>query len=242
MVSLMNVHLPSLMQLQRAEGGQVLPWPNGSILSGKLMQPTEGAGMMLVLGNYRVRVEVPPNTPAGHIWLQLLQKAMPGQFRLLTQTQAENLIAEMLQRKGETSEQGQEAKSKSMHKEQSAWSRLHIEQFPFTLEADGQLATLLDKDDGHTQGLLKEETEGDASFKLSGRLDLTHMGGLAFSLDAKKDKWKLNVHLANPVFKQEVGQALQLWLAERRGLPASLEGHVVDVMPSNAGQMLNREG
>ncbi len=238
----MNVHLPSLMQLQRAEGGQVLPWPNGSILSGKLMQPTEGAGMMLVLGNYRVRVEVPPNTPAGHIWLQLLQKAMPGQFRLLTQTQAENLIAEMLQRKGETSEQGQEAKSKPMHKEQSSWSKLHIEQFPFTLEADGQLATLLDKDDGHTQGLLKEKTEGDGSFKLSGRLDLTHMGGLAFSLDAKKDKWKLNIHLANPALKQEVGQALQLWLAERRGLPASLEGHVVDVMPSNAGQMLNREG
>lgn len=242
MVSLLNVHLPSLMQLQRAEGGQVLPWPNGSILSGKLMQPTQGEGMMLVLGNYRVRVEVPPNTPAGHVWLQLLQKAMPGQFRLLTQAQAENLIAEMLQRRGEVSEQGKETKSKPMHTEQSAWPKFHIDHFPFALEAGGQLLTLLDKDDGTPQGLLKEEMQGDESFKLSGRLDLAYMGGLAFSLDAKKGIWKLNVHLANPVFKQEVGQALQLWLAGRRGLPATLEGNVVDIMPSNAGQMLNREG
>lgn len=240
MVSLLNVHLPSLMQLQRAEGGQVLPWPNGSVLSGKLMPPTSGAGMMLMLGNYRVRVEVPPNTPAGHVWLQLLQKAMPGQFRLLTQAQAENLIAEMLQRKGEPSEQGQAAKPKSMPTEQTVWSKLNSDNFPFAVEADGQRLTLLDKEDGHTQGLLKEESLGHDDFKLSGRLDLQHIGGLAFSLVGEKDAWKLDIQLANPMFKQDVGQALQVWLAERHHLPASLQGSVVD-MPENFGQMLNRK-
>jgi len=241
MVSLMNVHLPSLMQLQRAEGGQVLPWPNGSVLSGKLMPPTTGAGMMLVLGNYRVRVEVPPNTPAGHVWLQLLHKAMPGQFRLLTQAQAESLISEMLQRKGEPSEQGHTAKAKSTHSEQTAWSKLNTDNFPFAFEADGQRLTLLDKDDGQPQGLLKEESLGHDAFKLSGRLDLAHVGGLAFSLEGQKDTWKLDVQLANPKFKQELGQALQVWLAQRQHLSASLQGCVLD-MPQNFGQMLNREG
>jgi len=236
----MNVHLPSLMQLPRLEGGQVLPWPNGSILSGKLMQPTEGAGMMLVLGNYRVRVEVPPNTPAGHVWLQLLQKAMPGQFRLLTQAQAENLIAEMLQRKGEASEHEQTATSKPKQAEQTSWSKLNTEHFPFAFETNGQHLTLLDKDNGHTQGLLKEECLAHDRFKLSGRLDLAHMGGLAFSLEGQKDTWQLDIHLANPVFKQALTQALQAWMAEPHHIPTELEASVVE-MPSDFGQMLNRE-
>lgn len=229
------------MQLQRAEGGQVLPWPNGSVLSGKLMPPTQGAGMMLVLGNYRIRVEVPPNTPMGHVWLQLLNKAMPGQFRLLTQAQAESLIVEMLQRKGESPEQAHSAKAKPMQSEQSTWSKLQTDSLPFAFEAHGQHLTLLDKDDGHTQGLLKEETWGQDTFKLSGRLDLAHMGGLAFALEGKKNTWRLDVHMANPMFKQEVAQALELWLAEPHHIPATLETSVVD-MPLDFGQMLNREG
>ncbi|MDQ7001897.1 MAG: hypothetical protein Q9N02_04330 [Ghiorsea sp.] len=237
----MNVHLPSLMKLQRAEGGQVLPWPNGSVLSGKLLPPTQAAGIMLVLGNYRIRVEVPPNTPMGHVWLQLLQKAMPGQFRLLTQAQAESLIVEMLQRKGDSPELAHTAKEKPMQSEQTAWSKLQTDSFPFAFEAHGQRLTLFDKEDGQTKGLLKEETWGQDIFKLSGRLDLAHMGGLAFSLEGKKDTWRLDVHMANPLFKQDITQALQLWLAEPRHIPATLETSVVD-MPHDFGQMLNREG
>ncbi|MDX8388690.1 MAG: hypothetical protein R8M46_09210 [Ghiorsea sp.] len=247
MVSFLNVHLPLLMQVNRSEGGTLLPWPNGSLLSGRLMPPTEGSGAMLMLGNYRVRVEVPPNTPMGHIWLQLMQREMPGQFRLLTNKQAEALIAEMLQQsntkegvpRGANQEQGS---TKGQAGSQQEWGKLPTDNLPFTVEAYGERLMLRDEQGGGTQGLLQKE-EGKDSFTLSCRLDLEHLGGLAFSLEGTPDKtWKVHIHLENKVFKYDVEQKFVDWLAQQQVDGAQkLEGSVFDYIPETLGRSSDRK-
>jgi len=255
MVSFLNVHLPVLMQVNRSEGGTLLPWPNGSLLSGRLMPPAEGSGAMLMLGNYRVRVEVPPNTPMGQIWMQLLQRELPGQFRLLTDKQAAMLIADMLKKNDPKAEllknMPQEQNTAKASGEQHAvrysagqqeWGKLPTDSIPFGVQAYGDRLMLLDQKDGGAQGLLQKD-EGVNTFMLSGRLDLEHMGGLAFSLEGRADApWKIHVHLANHTFKHEVEQSFLDWLEKKQQeVTHPLEGAVFETMPESLGLDHGRE-
>jgi len=257
MVSFLNANLPVLMQLSRAEGGTLLPWPNGSVLSGRLTPPTEGTGAMLMLGNYRVRVEVPPNTPMSQVWLQVLQRELPGQFRLLTDKQAAVLIVEMLkqqQTKPEVSkniaqEQGQAKQSAHQSanqpiNQQQEWGKLPSDVLPFDAQSYGERLMLLNQQDGSAQGLLQKE-EGKDGFMLSGRLDLDNLGALAFSLEgqAAGNTWKVHIHLENGNLKHDVEQAFATWLEQHQTsrLP-TLAGAVFDVIPENLGSASTRSG
>jgi len=232
MSSLFQVHLPSLLPIQRSEGGQMFPWPNGSLLSGRLVMDSDGQGMMLLLGNYRLRAEVPPNTPTGHVWLQLLKKASPSQFRLLTETQAQTMLANLLQ------QQDEEAitQEKPRIRQTSSWGRLYSDHFPFLLEARGDYATLRDKTDKQPQGLLQEQSSS-LGFRLSGRLDMPKLGALSFSLHGTATQWKLDMHFVDAHVRQEVWPALCDWL-ESRQAAAEISSEVVD-SPCFSGHVLN---
>ena len=256
-----NVHLPVLLQVSRSEGGTLLPWPNGTLLSGRLMPPTEGAGAMLMLGNYRVRIEVPPNTPMGQAWLQLMQREMPGQFRLLTDKQAIALIADLLQKSNLKSEalnhvagkdkpasqqaaqQGQAGGASGAQTGSQEWSKFQADTFPYGVETYAERLMLFDKRDGGTQGVLQKE-EGQQGFMLHGRLDLEHMGATAFSLEGKEGSpWKINLHMANQSQKQHIEYLFSQWLQEKQSEQTTeLEGHVFDSIPQSFGSSGEREG
>jgi len=247
MVSFLNANLPVLMQLNRAEGGTFLPWPNGSLLSGRLMPPTEGAGAMLMLGNYRIRIEVPPNTPMGQTWLQLLQREMPGKFRLLSEKQALALVVDLLQQNtssGKTNKPLQQDKTQLAHamNNQQEWGKFNADNLPFQAEFHGEHWMLYDKKDGHTQGLLQQDRHGQG-FMLHGRLDLEHIGAVAFSLESQQDKpWKVLIHLANRQFKVDVEQLFLSWLNNKQQhTQQALEGAVFESMPTLLGGLKARQ-
>lgn len=246
MVSFLNVHLPVLLQMNKAEGGTLLPWPNGSLLTGKLMPIADAAGVLLVLGQYRVRIEVSPNTPMGQVWIQLLQREYPGKFRLLSDRQAVMVLMEMLQKHGRkldglAQEQAQTTSQSSSHAQAIApkaqdWARLPIDQLPFaTLIHDDRL-TLVDSEHGQTRGMLHQEKDS-AGFMLHGRLDLDALGAMAFALEGKEGQaWHITLHTQNNDLKLEIERAFAAWLAERQADYAQpLLGTVHDFMPEALG-------
>jgi len=75
------LNMPDLVQA----GSQTrLPWPDGSVITARLV-PTDAPGTaLLMLGSYRLLAQVPPATPMGEVWLMLVNRQMPARFALLT--------------------------------------------------------------------------------------------------------------------------------------------------------------
>jgi len=241
MTSFLNVSLPVLMQVNRAEGGTLLPWPNGSLLSGKLMPLEEGAGALLVLGNYRVRVEVPPNIPMGKVWLELLQREKPGQFRLLTERQALEFITELLQK-----HQGK-AVSHQSHKadvdsQKNEWAKFPFASAPFYAEPHGERLMLLD-DDQSPQGFV-QKNETQEGFMLHGRLDLPQLGAVFFQLQGGQGKpWKVSVFHRGEEGDLRLNAQFESWLEAQREVFPTLEGSLQQNIPAHLmSQTLLREG
>ncbi|MDQ6989173.1 MAG: hypothetical protein Q9M19_04760 [Mariprofundaceae bacterium] len=250
MVSFLNANLPILLQLNRAEGGTLLPWPNGSLLSGRLSPAADGAGTMLMLGNYRMRIEVPPNTPMGQMWLQLLQREKPGQFRLLTDQQAIRFIADLLHKNTDKllpnkplpNAAMQQQAASTAHTPLQELARMGGDHFPFHVELHGQHVMLYDQKDGHTQGLVQQDQHGHG-FMLHGRLDLEKLGAVAFSLEEKNGAaWKIHVHLHDYQSKVNIEPMFQRWLQERQQQSQQpLEGFLFDSIPADLGVSTTRE-
>ncbi len=232
------------MQVSRSEGGTLLPWPNGSLLSGRLMPPETGSGAMLMLGNYRVRIEVPPNIPMGKIWLQLLQREMPGQFRVLTEKQAILFIAEMLDKNKDKPELFKALQTEQQQKQQGkdTWLKFPVESLPFMAEQFGERLMLLHPKHQQPQGFVQKEEEQNG-FMLHGRLDLEHLGALAFALEGRDgEAWKVHIHLENKALKQEVEQQFLAWLqGKEKQSKLRLEGAVFDAIPESMGSHSERK-
>lgn len=246
MVSFLNVHLPVLLQMNKVKGGTLLPWPNGSLLTGKLMPIADATGVLLVLGQYRVRIEVPPNTPMGQVWIELLQREYPGKFRLLSNRQAVLMLMEMLQKHGRkldglAQEQAQTTNESSSHAQAIApkaqdWARLPIDQLPFATRIHDDRLTLVDSQHGQTRGMLHQKQDS-AGFILHGRLDLDALGAMAFALEGKEGQaWRITLHTQNNDLKLEIERAFAAWLAEMQvDYAQPLLGTVHDFMPEALG-------
>jgi len=196
------------MQVSRSEGGTLLPWPNGSLLSGRLMPAPDAAGALLMLGNYRVRVEVPPNTPMGKVWLEILQREKPGQFRLLSDKQAIMFISEMLQK--HTTKQALEVQQKAENNPQ--WSKQVIDNLPYVAEQVGGRLLLFEKQDGQAQGYV-QQAEDPQGFMLHGRLDLTHLGTVLFSMKGgDKAAWRIQIQMLDKQQQVRVTSSFASWL------------------------------
>ncbi|HID36522.1 MAG TPA: hypothetical protein EYP39_03980 [Ghiorsea sp.] len=221
MTSFLNASLPVLMQVNRSEGGTLLPWPNGSLLSGKIMPMPDAAGALLMLGSYRVRVEVPPNTPMGKVWLELLQREKPGQFRLLTDKQAISFISDMLQK------YATKQPLEMQHKLDShmQWSKQMIDSLPFFAEQVGGRLLLFEQEGRQAQGFV-QELEQKQGFMLNGRLDLAQLGTILFSLRGDEQQpWQIQIHMLDKQKQYVLTQPFADWLAERnRKNTSQIEG------------------
>jgi len=225
------LNMPDLVQ-----AGSItrLPWPDGSVISAKLM-PTETPGnALLILGSFRLLAQVPPATPMGDVWLMMINRQMPASFTLLSDVQVLQMLAGMLE-----SEQNQPARQNQGQQQRghagagllagdaSEWPNLATPQrsdgrqgLPWNAEtaADGKTLLWYDNEDEQPRGMLHRRIE-EKHFTLSGRVDLDRLGSISFSL---KGGINDRSHAAEPaeqdVQSQNRGWSLNLHSASESSL------------------------
>ncbi|ATX78607.1 hypothetical protein Ga0123461_0154 [Mariprofundus aestuarium] len=232
-----SIIIPNLLSLPEAgspkqqASQQRLPWSNGSLMAAKLT-PTETAGVVqLIIGGHRLSAKVPPSTPMGDMWLQLINREMPAQFRLLSSAQAETLLAKMLQKSAANSTESQTTKQTT----EQGWGKLDTASLPFNAEVavHGQHLTIQDRESGHRDVLLSSTIEGD-KFCLVGRVDLERLGPVAFNLHGGDDcDWSLRVFSTNPQLLSYLRAHFNVWLKEEQEKHQNLDGEVLYGMPES---------
>ena len=240
---MINLHAAQLLSLPTGAKSDVaakLPWPNGSLVTAKVT-PTDSEGSVIIsLGGYRLRAQVPPNTPLGHVWLLLINREMPAQFRLLHDSKAASVLADALAQKmskeGVTSELGQ----RMLQSSQDSWQKMNVEQLPFRadLSANGQYIMLRDQADDGARGMVRQKEEGNG-FLLHGRVDLDYLGAVAFALHGEDLTWALRVYAKKEQSSDMLRGLLSDWLIEQEkcvrehGANVLIEGRVDDGLPEN---------
>ncbi|MDQ6990592.1 MAG: hypothetical protein Q9M11_02520 [Mariprofundaceae bacterium] len=238
MINLHAAQLLSIPQGAKSDVAPKLPWPNGSIITAKIT-PTDSEGsVILSLGGYRMRAQVPPNTPMGSIWLQLMSRDLPMQFRLLSDTKAAILLSEMLDKKTHAVEEHAKHAGKQSSE---AWPKMDMDGLPVRADAglSEQYLMLRDKQDGGTHGMLNRQVSGD-QFRLHGRVDLKHIGALAFSLHGEANTpWKVNLYVNSGEHIDDLRHGFSAWLEARHRtsskqvLQRELDGNVLYGMPDD---------
>ena len=223
-------------QLSLPEGttkqvSQRLPWSNGSLMAAKL-SPTDTAGVaQLIIGGHRLTAKVPPSTPMGEIWLQLINRDMPAQFRLLSNIQAETVLAKMLQKSAANSTEPQTTKQNA----EQSWGKLDTGSLPFSAEvaAHGQHLTIQDRESKHRDVLLSSTMDAD-QFCLLGRVDLERLGPVAFNLHGGENcDWLVKVFSTNPQLLSYLRAHFNLWLKDEQEKHGNLDGEVLYGMPES---------
>ena len=221
--------LLSLPEGASTQASQRLPWSNGSLLSAKLA-PSDSPGMVqVVIGAFRLVAKVPPSTPMGDIWLQLVNRDMPAQFRLLSSAQVETELAKMLHKAASGSG---EAKATRQNAEQG-WSKLDTGSLPFAAElaAHGNFLMIRDRESSHRDVLLSSTVDGD-QFRLLGRVDLEQLGSVAFNLQGGDARdWHLKIFSINPQLLSFLRAHFNIWLEDEQLRYKNLEGEVLYGMP-----------
>jgi hypothetical protein len=226
--------IPQQLSLPEGAAKQVsqrLPWSNGSLMAAKL-SPTDTAGVaQLIIGSYRLTAKVPPSTPMGEIWLQLINRDMPAQFRLLNSTQAEMVLAKMLQKSAPNPTEPQTTKQNA----EQGWGKLDTGSLPFTAEVatHGQHLTIQDRENSHHDVLLSSTIEAD-QFCLLGRVDLELLGSVAFNLQGGENcDWLLKVFSTNPQLLSYLRAHFNIWLKDEQEKHKNLDGEVLYGMPES---------
>ncbi|MDX8392191.1 MAG: hypothetical protein R8K53_06460 [Mariprofundaceae bacterium] len=246
------INLPDSLQ---AASQTRLPWPNGSIVSARLMPSGIPGTALLIIGSYRLLAEVPPTTPMGEVWMQLLNREMPARFRLLSNMQALHLLAGMLEADmpETTQKPSSHTSPPSAHARQSGgylpeWPHLSNPQrhdgkgaLPWHGEAapDGNSLLWYDTSDEQPRGMLHRHMDNE-QFILSGRVDLDKLGSMAFSIqgkinnqDANSAETALNLRLHTAKSSQlgELRHAFADWLQQQHVAFPHLSGDLEYGLP-----------
>lgn len=239
MIPLLGAQFVSVTPAARGEAQPNLPWPSGSLLSAKISDADGQGGALLQLGSYRLRAQVPPNTPMGNIWLQLISSEMPAQFRLLTESRAAALLSEMMAAKMKTEGQALDPARQQAGRSpvDQGWSRMEQVQVPLHGEISGQGDRLMlrDPNDGSDRGVIQRSSDAQ-KFLLHGRIDMDHLGPVAFSLEGHEgNPWKLRVYAGHDGGYQRLRQEFTSWLHERQELSSGqvVEGVLQSGLPEN---------
>lgn len=224
---------PQLLSLPEGaattNASQRLPWSNGSLVAAKLT-PSDTAGMaQLVIGGYRLMAKVPPTTPMGDIWLQLINRDMPAQFRLLSSVQAETELAKMLHKSASNSTETKATKQQA----EQGWGKLDTGSLPFHAEvaAHGNFLMIRDRESSHRDVLLSSTIDAD-QFRLLGRVDLEQLGSVAFNLQGGENRdWQLKVFSVNPQLLSYLRAHFNIWLEDEKSKHPNLDGEVIYGMP-----------
>ncbi len=173
----------------------------------------------IMLGAYRMQAKVPPNTPLGHIWLELMNREIPAQMRILSETRALQLLIRKIadQVQGSNPNQTTASPKASTHtaaQSESGWPLPASLQMPFSLHAsqDQERLFLEQTDDESPRGMIQKQVDADR-YALHGRLDLDHLDTLFFMLEQRGEqamqlKLRASSHQAFLALQQPFGQFL----------------------------------
>lgn len=248
MINLLAAQIMSVPAGLKSDVAPKMPWPNGSLVTAK-MTPTDSEGsVILSLGGYRLRAQVPPNTPMGNVWLLLLSRDMPAQFRLLHESQAVSMLAEMLAKKT-VKEPKADVGQRLAQVTQQAWQKMEADGFPFVMDqgASGQYIMLHDRQNGAARGMVHRQEEG-SGFLLHGRVDLDALGAVMFSLHSVENTWKLNVYADKGKSVDMLRQDFSSWLSMQPSRVAyglqncDVEGQVAYGLPHEFSFLKGLEG
>ncbi len=231
---LQATQLLSIPQSAKADLVPKLPWPDGSLLSAKLMTGGSEGFAILSLGMYRMQVKVPPNTPMGHIWMQLIHREMPFQIRILNDAKAAALLSEMLSQH-QKKDIGSDAQHRPARQAVEAWHKVDMDNLPFRIdmEVDGQRMMLKDRDDDSPKGVLNSQ-QATEYFRLHGRVDLEHAGALAFTLEGKQEQpWRMRLYIDSNHDVKDFKSEFVTWLQSQH----DLRGEVVAGLPEAFGEL-----
>ncbi len=235
MIPFLSANLPALMQVSRSENSMSLPWANGTLLSGRLMPASDGAGALLLLGQYRLKAEVPPNVPMGKVWLELVRAEKPLQFRLLSEQQAQLFVVDLLQKHQKKLLPNHPVLQDAAQQKFEGF-KFSTEAMPYAVEQHYHRLLLLHPEDGQSQGYVQQDTTPDG-FILYGRLDLSQIGQVAFSLSgSNQGVWHINIHLQNKQKNYAFEHQFYAWLKEKEAqYDVAFEGCLLDGIPENMG-------
>lgn len=210
-----------------AEAPSRLPWANGSILSARIQPTDDPEHCLLILGGHRLLAKVPTSNAKGQVWLQILDRNLPARFRLLTAKQAEAEVAQWLHKHTHAASTKEEAAPQARI---TPFEQLDI---PYRLVAAHQQSPrwlLVDQDKEAPHGMVRAETTA-TGFQLSGRLDLEHLGKIAFVLTGPPGL-RLSLFAGDASGYRALHQVFADWLAARRkkyGLIGSLHPGMPDL-------------
>jgi len=225
-----------------------LPWPNDSLLPARLLPTGIPGNARLQLPGFTLMAQVPPSTPMGEIWLQLIQRDMPAKFRILNQSQAIETLSEILQKTEKQSStkipsatrnpaprQSQPVPQPQWHEQGS--SRLDIAGFPWlaTRVPEGNSVMLRDRNSGQERGMVLGESHHDG-FRLQGRLDLEYLGAVLFRLQGNYDAkhWNLTLHTPNNDILSELRAAIHTWTSTQIKQHPNLNSEVLAGLPEDS--------
>jgi len=249
MINLHAAQMVSMPQGAKSDVAPKLPWPNGSIITAKMTAIDSEGSVILSLGGYRMRTQVPPNTPMGNVWMQLINREIPPQFRLLSDAKAASLLTEMLNQKIQK-DAPSDAAQKGHRQSPDAWQKMDTDNLPFRADMgpDGRYMMLRDRQDGSTRGMVRKQESG-AQFLLHGRVDLNQLGPLAFALSGETGQtWKLHLYASPSKGVVDLRTGFAAWLKERHiaqkseSVGQALEGHIVQGLPERVGGLSGVKG
>ena len=215
------VNIPGSMLLSIPQGaaravGAALPWPSGSIVSAQVLQQQPGAGTATVqIGNQQFQANIPGQLPQGNIWLQLMDRGNPAQFRILSETRAIALLADKLAEAATAS--GKKQGGQILRQQQQEWPMLQQNQTGYHLHPSpsGNMLMLEDQQNGSTKGMVQKEEEENRS-ALHGRLDLDHLGTVYFAIENKPDApLQIKLRAAEHSTFLTLHEPFNHWLAEK---------------------------
>ncbi|GAV20948.1 hypothetical protein MMIC_P1926 [Mariprofundus micogutta] len=214
------VNIPGSIFLSLPQGaakaqGNALPWPNGSILSAKVLQQADSGIATLLIGNQRFQAKTPGQLPTGNIWIQLMERGNPPQFRILSESRAISMLAERLAEMAA----GSEKKTPSQHllRQQQEWPLPQQSQSGYHLHpaSNGNMLMLEDRQNGATKGMVQKDEKENRS-ALHGRLDLDHLGTVYFAIEKKPDSpLQLKLRTAEHDAFLSLHEPFSHWLAEK---------------------------
>ncbi len=181
MINIPASMLISLPQSAAAGIKLALPWPTGTILTAQVLQQQDAGMATLMIGGQRVQAKVPGYLPLGNIWLQLMERGTPTQFRLLSDARAVEVLAERLAQVVAGSDQ----KQGSHHQQRQEWpmpSQQNQDSYLMHPSANGNRLFLEDRENGSPKGMVQKEVD-DNRMALHGRLDLEHLGTVFFAVE-----------------------------------------------------------
>lgn len=236
MLPIITSQLLGLPEGAEPEHTQRLPWTNGSLLPAKIIPAQTPFAANLIMAGFRLRAQLPPAISMGEVWLQLISREMPAQFRLLNEAQAASLLVQMLHKSMAHTSDAQPAKQI----QDQGWSKLDTAGLPLDTQVTEYTHHLLfrDRKNGNPRVILRRSGNLNHFF-LQGRADLKTLGPVAFSLEGGEDRdWQLHVFVGNQHQLSPLRTAFASWLIARQEQYGKLKGKVLTGLPEDFSPLL----